>query len=365
MASPKPNATAPPVAGTTPSPIVTPAETETLNSQEDDDNEDNSPSADQVLKNNSLTEDAASTSQFFYPLPDENGPASENGSVSKESGSDLESAKSSGSEKSIESKENGNDSESEENDSTSEDKENDSESDEKENDSESEDKENDSKSEDDENDSKSDENGNDPKSEENNSKSEENGKENASKPDVISSPSTTTIPSTTAPRARAKTSSKKTEPSKKFLSNVPRGMRRFTHRNDQREKQRLQAIHKEQMARNSNTPLVDVELRWLQASRPRFSLSHTEKSGVSFPSILQSPSTLAQCSSCRLFIGSREVPYTTHFPCMCVSLLRSSQLHRGSQRGDDHLRNHSQSPSVSALVAEAVAGVSVGERSHA
>ena len=182
---------------------------------------------------------------------------------------------------------------------------------------------------------------------------------------MISSPSTTTIPSTTAPRARAKTSSKKTEPSKKFLSNVPRGMRRFTHRNDQREKQRLQAIHKEQMARNSNTPLVDVELRWLQASRPRFSLSHTEKSGVSFPSILQSPSTLAQCSSCRLFIGSREVPYTTHFPCMCVSLLRSSQLHRGSQRGDDHLRNHSQSPSVSALVAEAVAGVSVGERSHA
>ena len=92
-------------------------------------------------------------------------------------------------------------------------------------------------------------------------------------------------------------------------------------KNDQKEKQRLLAIHKVQTARNSATPLVDVETRWIQASRPLRSLSRAEKAGASFPSIIQSPSTLAQCSSCRLFIGSREVPYTTHFPCMCSLIL--------------------------------------------
>lgn len=141
-------------------------------------------------------------------------------------------------------------------------------------------------------------------------------------------------------------------------------MRRFNHRNDQKERLRLQAIHKEREAQAVATPVVDVEQRWLQASDSLSFPSFAEKAGMTFPSILEHRSNQAQCSSCRLFIGRREVPYPVRPPCTCFSPLQRSQLHHGSQRGDDHCRDHSEPSHVPPVAAEAVAGVAARSKSH-
>ena len=76
------------IPSSTPSPDVSPAESETTNAQEIESDEESS-SSDQGT-NNSLTEDTASTSQFFYPLPDESDPVLVKKELEKEKESEKE-----------------------------------------------------------------------------------------------------------------------------------------------------------------------------------------------------------------------------------------------------------------------------------
>ena len=43
----------------------------------------------------------------------------------------------------------------------------------------------------------------------------------------------------------------------------------------------------------------------------------------------QDPTTVAECAGCRLFVGSREYPYTAHYPCLLFNVILSSSYVSG------------------------------------